>query len=184
MQTYISILRGINVGGSKILKMDDLRALYEELGCRDVVTYIQSGNVVFRHDEVHPTELETRIKGKIKDTCQYDVPVIVLALNEMSRIIADNPFTKGTPKDITYLHVTFLSIQPEWDRYFTLKDGQYQGDEFSPGYKSIYLYCPNGYGKTKLTNSFFESKLKLQATTRNWRTANELLRIAEKLNSK
>jgi len=184
MKTYISILRGINVGGNRIIKMDALGALYTELGCCNVLTYIQSGNVIFRHIGINPDELETRIAGKITETFNFDVPVIVKELEEMSQIIADNPFTKGTSREIAHMHVTFLSGKPEGEKFLHIKDGQFLPDEFALANKSIYLYCPNGYGKTKLTNSFWESKLNLQATTRNWKTATELLHLAEKLNGK
>ena len=181
MQIYISILRGINVGGNRILKMEALRALYAELGFRNVQTYIQSGNVIFQYDQATSGELGIKIASAIAEKFALDVPVIVIELEELRQIIADNPFSKETSKDIRYLHVTVLSETPDKEKYDKIGETAYLPDEFQRCGKAIYLYCPAGYGNTKLTNSFFEGKLNVTATTRNWKTANELLRLAEEM---
>jgi len=181
MTTFISILRGINVSGHRMIKMDALRQLYTEMGFSNVQTYIQSGNVVFQYKKVKLLELEKNIAKKISEKSGFDVPVIVKEYEELKLIIKNNPFLKDKTKDTSHLHVTFLSAKPDKANFEKIKEGQYQADEFHLVDKSIYLYCPNGYGNSKLTNSFFESKLKVTATTRNWRTTNELIKIAEKL---
>ena len=181
MKTYISILRGINVSGHKLIKMDTLRQLYADLGFENVKTYIQSGNVVFQFKKAEKKMLAEKIEKKITKRFGFKVPVLVRELDEYKAIIKQNPFTKKPQRDISFLHITFLSDQPTEENVAKIKSGQYQLDEFQLIDKSIYLYCPNGYGNSKLTNSFFETKLKVTATTRNWKTANELIAIAGKL---
>ena len=181
MITYISILRGINVSGHRMIKMDALRLLFSELGFQHIQTYIQSGNVVFQDTEIIPLELEIKIKEAIAEKFGFDVPVIIIKLNELSEIIADNPFLKDAAKDINHLHATFLAREPAQECLDKIKEVTNQTDEFHIIGKAIYLYCPNGYGNSKLTNTFFENKLKVTATTRNWKTINELSNIAERI---
>lgn len=181
MQTYISMLRGINVSGQKMIKMDALRQMYELLNFSKVKTYIQSGNVVFESPDTNCLDIEQAIAQQISQTFGFEVPVMVKTLNELKTVIANNPFTDDKHKDVTKLHATFLSQQPQQYYLDKLNTTQYAPDEFVIITNTIYLSCPNGYGKTKLTNNFFETKLKLSATTRNWKTVNELANIAEQL---
>lgn len=182
MKTYISILRGINVSGHKVIKMVALKDMYERLNCTNIQTYIQSGNVVFQHENSDTASLAQRISDKILQHFGFEVPVIVMDIEKLKRIVADNPFIADPDKDISFLHVTFLSSPPEMSLIYNLK--MYESikspgkDEYVLSSAAIYLYCPNGYGRTKLTNTFFENKLKVTATTRNWRTSLELLEIA------
>lgn len=175
------MLRGINVGSHNQVKMDTLRRLYAELGFADATTYIQSGNVVFRAKEEETDSLTDRISHAIKATFGIDVPVIVKTIEELKSIVHDNPFIKDESKDSAYLHVTFLSATPDGEKFRNIQKGDYSGDELALVGETIYLYCPNGYGRTKLTNTFFEARLRLRATTRNWKTTLELLAMAERL---
>ena len=181
MTTYISILRGINVSGQRMIKMDALRKLYMDLKFENVQTYIQSGNVIFQSKETDSKNLEKKIAQEIFKTFSFEVPVIVMDIRELKSVVKNNPFLDDKAKDHAFLHVTFLSAEPEKEKFDKLPKEQYLPDEFELVGKAIYLYCPNGYGNTKLTNSFFESKLKVVSTTRNWKTTNELLNIAEKI---
>ena len=174
MQTYISILRGINVGGHKMIKMDALRKMYETLDFIGVKTYIQSGNVIFDYEEANCEDLENKIAKNIVKTFGFDVPVMVKTSDEILEILENNPFEKEYDEQDKTLHVTFLSKIPDVADVEKIKNGQYAGDEFVIVGKNAYLYCVNSYHKTKLSNSFFENKLKVTATTRNWRTVNEL----------
>lgn len=164
-----------------MIKMDALRHLYADLGFTNVQTYIQSGNVVFQNKETRLQDLEKKIAKKIFEQFGFEVPVLVKEIEELKKIVKNNPFTSDKTKDASYLHITFISAQPDKTNLDKIKEGQYQPEEFELLDKTIYLYCPNGYGNSKLTNSFFERKLKVVATTRNWKTTNELLNIAEKL---
>lgn len=180
MRTYISILRGINVSGQKMIKMADLKKLYAELGFMEIQSYIQSGNVIFQYEPSEPHELEQKITAGIRTAYSFEVPVMVLEIEELQSVLANNPYIADPSKDDNFMHVTFLSALPDTVALTKLNEIHYPGEEFLVLDRAIYLYCPNGYGRTKFNNSFFEKKLKLAATTRNWKTAKELLIIALK----
>lgn len=181
MSTYISILRGINVSGQKMIKMEALRKMLADLGFKNVQTYIQSGNIIFQEKKTKLETLEKKIAKGIKDEFGFDVPVLVLEVEEVKEVLKNNPFVNKRKEDVTKLHVTFLSQEPEKTHHEKIKDGTYASDEFILDGKTIYVFCPNGYGNTKLSNNFFENKLKVTATTRNWKTVNELVTLAEKI---
>ena len=181
MSTYISILRGINVSGHKMIKMEALRKLFGDLNFKNTQTYIQSGNVIFQDKNTKCEILEKKIAKGIKDEFGFDVPVLVKEVEEVKSVLKNNPFVNKRKEDITRLHVTFLSHEPDKAIIEKIGEGQYASDEFIVFGKAIYLFCPNGYGNTKLSNNFFENKLKVIATTRNWKTVNELVTIAEKI---
>ena len=174
---YIVLLRGINVSGKNKLKMADLRAMLADMGFAEVQTYIQSGNIVLETEEVTETELEGRIKRQIKATFDYDVPTLVLKAEAWRVVFEGNPFLQNRQEDITKLHVTLLAELPDNELVETLKSVQHKADEFQIIGKNIYLFCPDGYGRTKFTNTFFERKLKVAATTRNWKTVTKLAEI-------
>lgn len=179
--TYISILRGINVGGRNSIKMDALRQMYSDLGYTDVQSYIQSGNVLFRHQQSDTHTLGQVISHCIAETFGINVPVLVLTIDELRDAINNNPFTTTDPKGINTIHLNFLSEMPDTGLVDKITPEHFLPDEFILSGKVIYLHCPNGYGNTKLNNTFFEKKLKITATTRNLKTTTELLAIAEKL---
>jgi uncharacterized protein (DUF1697 family) len=181
MSTYIAILRGINVSGHKMIKMEALRKMFTDLNFKNVQTYIQSGNVVFQDKKTKSETLEKKIAKGISDEFGFEVPVMVKEVEELKNVLKNNPFVNKRKEDITRLHVTFLSAEPEQLHIDKIKEGQYAADEYIFSGKAIYLFCPNGYGNTKLSNNFFENKLKVVATTRNWKTINELVSIAEKI---
>lgn len=175
MKTYISMLRGINVSGKNRISMAALKAIYEELGLKNVVTYVQSGNVVFDTAGEDATELERNIENAITRSLGFDVPVIVRDQSCFQRLLDGNPFTHQRNEEPAFLHITFLSDVPAVGAP-PVPDGC--GDEFVMEDKELYLFCPGGYGETKLSNSFFERKLKVTATTRNWKTVNALYDLA------
>ena len=179
MPTYISILRGINVSGQKRIKMDALRKSYENLGFHKTTTYLQSGNVIFVDKDFELHELEQRIARQIKKDFDFEVPVIVLTVGKLKQVIDNNPFLKDRSKEQTFLYVTFLSSKPDHNDYRKIEDKKQNGEDIFFSDKVAYSYCPNGYGKTKLTNNFLETILKVRATTRNWKTTNELFKIAQ-----
>lgn len=181
MSTYLSLLRGINVGGHRSVKMEQLKALYAGLGCRKVQTYIQSGNIIFQSEEVSPQELAKALATAIAEKYAFDVPVVVMELNELRQIVADNPYRNEKAKEASCLHVTFLAEVPGREKTEQMQREVYLPEEFSLAGRAVYLYCPNGYGNSRLTNGFFEHRLQVAATTRNWKTVNELLRLAEEI---
>lgn len=179
METYISILRGINVSGHKKIQMDDLKALFENLKFKTVTTYIQSGNVIFKASKQRDEVLAKKIEEAIYSKYNFEVPAIIRSVQEMRNIIAVNPLLKESNIDAEKLHVTFLEEVPDKTKVDSIKSSGYSPDKFIIIGKEIFLYCPNGYGITKLSNNFFENKLKVSATTRNWKTVNKLLELAE-----
>jgi len=170
------MLRGINVGGQKRIKMDELKGLYESLGLDNIQTYIQSGNVLFSATETDCVKLAGKIEQKIKRSFGFEVVVIIRTKNELGKIIRKNPLAD---KDESKLHVTFLSDYPESIPKEEIKKVVGKSEEFAIEEREIYLYCPNGYGNTKLSNNFFERKLKVTATTRNWKTVTTLFEMAK-----
>lgn len=179
MKIYIALLRGINLGGHKMIKMEALRAMFESLNFKNVKTYIQSGNAVFQYKENDTGKIEKKIAKKIQEECGFEVPVMVKELDEIKTVLKNNPFVNKRKEDITKLHVTFLSGEPAKEAIDKMKEGQHVPDEFILEGKNVYLLCPNGYGNTKLNNNFFENKLKVIATTRNWKTVNELAAMGD-----
>lgn len=178
MTTYISILRGINVSGKNLIKMDALKKMYEGLHFKNVKTYIQSGNVIFSTQPGEEKEIADKIAKQIKKEFGFDVPVIVLTADKLREIIQQNPFIKDKQKDVAFMHVTFLADVPkEFDKK-GIEEKKSAGEEMEFSDDAVYLYCPVGYGQTKLNNNFLENKLKVGATTRNWKTANVILEMA------
>ncbi|MCG8328048.1 MAG: DUF1697 domain-containing protein [Chitinophagales bacterium] len=177
MTTYITILRGINVSGRNKIKMADLRKILDETGLKNVQTYIQSGNIVYQHEAIDTKVLSKLIKNKIAEVYDYDVPVITLTSDALATIARTHPYPTDDAKDPAYCHITFLADEPIPESISQIKPEDYQPDEFQIIGKAVYLYCPNGYGKTKLNNSFWEKKLKVTATTRNWKTTNKLVEM-------
>lgn len=173
------MLRGINVSGQKLIKMDALRKLYEHLGFHNITTYVQSGNVIFTSKNTKPDELAKKIRQHIEKEFGFDVSVIVLSIDLLKKIIDSNPFIKDTSKDKSFLHVTFLSSKPNEFNFKNIEEKKLTGGEIFISDYAVYLHCPNGYGKLKMSNNLLEKKLNVAATTRNWKTTNELLKIAK-----
>ena len=177
MTTYISILRGINVSGKNIIKMEALKRLFESLDFQKVTTYVQSGNVIFSSALSDVKKIEKLITSQIEKDFGLKVPVIILTIAELKQCIEDNPLIKN--RDEAFLHFTFLAERPIDCKKERIKDKKAVNEEIEISERVVYLYCPNGYGKTKLTNTFLENTLKVTATTRNFRTTYKLLKIAE-----
>lgn len=181
MQTYICLLRGVNVSGKNLIKMDALKQLFLNLGCVNIATYIQSGNVIFTSKDKDVLKLKSEIYDKINEEFGLNIPILIIPKKELESAITNNIFQKNRSEDITKLHVTFMSQQPQATDIAQIMAVNYGEDEFIIIDKCIYLFCPNGYGNTKLTNTFFEKKLNVSCTTRNWKTVNELLKLANNI---
>lgn len=177
MRKYISLIRGINVGG-KTLKMDKLRSIYQSLKFSDIKTYIQSGNVLFNSRSNDVEKIEDDIVKKILSETGLTVSVIIRKSDELGAIIAKNPFIKRDIKETKRLYITFLEKEPSKESIKNIILPKPTKDEFILLGKEIYLFCPAGYGETILSNTFFEKKLKMGATTRNWNTTNKLYELS------
>lgn len=179
MTTYIALLRGINVSGHNKIKMVELKQLFIDLGFNEVTSYIQSGNVIFASNEKNISKIEKNIKEAIKKKFEYDLKVLVITKNELETVYTTNPYLERDDIDITKICVTFLSEIPTADNIQQIEKftSSYM-DEFKIIEKHIFLHCPTGFARTKLTNNLFERKLKSDATTRNWKTITKLVELS------
>jgi uncharacterized protein (DUF1697 family) len=169
LQAYIALLRGINVGGKNMLPMKDLIQMFEAAKCDQVRAYIQSGNIIFQTTPKIASTLPEKISAQISKSFSYKIPVILRSVSEMEAIVAGNPFVKsGGVVDL--LHVLFLAAAPEPANVAQLDGKRSPPDEFAVKDREVYLRLPNGAGRTKLTNAYFDSKLGVIGTQRNWRT--------------
>jgi len=177
MATYIALLRGVNVGGRK-LPMADLRATFDALGHSEVRTYIQSGNVVFSADSGVSERLAHLIAEQIAQRYGYRLPVVLRTTKQLRIVTRNNPFLQaGEPEET--LHVMFLADLPDPGRVESLDPQRSPPDTFVVRDQEIYLHLPHGVADTKLTNSYFDSKLATISTGRNWRTVTKLLALME-----
>ena len=173
------MLRGINVSGQRLIRMPELKNLYENLGFIEVATYIQSGNVIFKTDKnLDPVVLSSRVEQAIFDKFGFEVPVIIRTPQELALVKNLNPFHHPDGKLKENIYITFLEKEPLPGYVDKINPFDYKPDRFVVQGKEIYIDCAAGYGTTKLSNTFFENKLKVRATTRNWKTVITLLQLA------
>ncbi len=175
MNTYISLLRGINVSGQKKIKMADLRQLYTELGFQNVKTYLQSGNVVFQTESTDQAALASQIAAAIHSKYGFEVPILMRTLADLQRIVETSPYRD---QEIKLLYVTFFNAAPDSALLDAMTAPDNIPDEFTTGVDELFLFVPGGYGRTKLNNNWVERKLKISCTTRNWKTINALIDLA------
>lgn len=182
MKTYISMLRGINVGGHKQIKMEDLRAMYQALGFENVASYVQSGNVVFDSAVAEPAVLAARIEAQIATTLGHDVVVFIRDADDFQRIIAANPFAARQDVNPARLMVAFLNepLAAAAIEALALVVPDESSDEFVVAGKEIYLYFPDGSGRSKLAAAISGKKLRTPSTTRNWNTVSALAEMASR----
>ena len=151
--------------------------MFVAAGCSDVRTYIQSGNVLFGATSTLAEDIPSLIGASILNRFGYQIPVLTRSAEEFKNIVRANPFMQaGAEAD--KLHVVFLEELPTGDQVESLDQDRSPGDEFAVIGREIYLHCPNGFAKTKLTNTYFDSKLSTVSTTRNWRTVQKILELA------
>ncbi len=184
MNTFIALLRGINVSGQKLIRMEVLRKVLEELAFSNIQTYIQSGNVVFQSDGKDVLKLEREISESILKHFGFEVTVIVVTLKELGFVVANNPFATAMMPDATQPYVAFLSEVPAANNMELLASIDFGADQFIPVDRYLYLRYEHGAGSTKLTNAVIENKLKVRATSRNWKTVNKLIEMAKTSGSK
>ena len=158
--------------------MTELEALFSSLGLEEVTTYIQSGNVVFRSSTDRAEELTSRIERRIVDVLGLSVAVLLRTPAELEEIAGHNPFLAGEAVH-SKLHVGFLDRPPDADAVAQLDAHRSPPDAFSVRGREIYLHFPNGAGRSKLTIDYFERRLEVRATARNWNTLTRLLALAQ-----
>jgi uncharacterized protein (DUF1697 family) len=174
MAIYISMLRGINVGGHKRIKMDQLRQSFEALGFEQVKTYIQSGNVVFKAGKTSTSALSNKIEKKLLSDFGFSASVVSRTSDEMDSTIENNPFLKERDIDAEKLHVTFMSEAPAAAALKKLADLMVEPDRFCCSGKELFFYLPNGVSGSVLMKKPVDRVLGVVITTRNWKTVNSL----------
>ncbi|HEX3436209.1 MAG TPA: DUF1697 domain-containing protein [Pseudacidobacterium sp.] len=181
MAVVISMLRGINVGGNRKIKMDELKAVYESLKLEDVTTFIQSGNVVFRTKERNMDTVSKRIGDGIEKAFGFRSEVILRTADEMRRVIARNPFAEGKGIEPSKLLVWFLAAEPSVDaRHNAMAAAVAVPEELRMEQREVYIYFPNGMARPKLSMPAVERALKVSGTGRNWNSVLKLMEMAEK----
>jgi uncharacterized protein (DUF1697 family) len=181
MAAYVALLRAVNVGSYGRMSMKDLQGWLADVGGTDITTYVQSGNVVFNADSSSPAGVAEALENRIAEACGLDVDVLVRTAKEIKKVATNNPFFKPG-SDPRTLHVTFLAEKPDRDEVGALSAPP-GPDQFHIAGREIYLYLPNGIGRTKLNNAFF-GKLRMPATTRNWNTVTKLVELSSELANK
>jgi uncharacterized protein (DUF1697 family) len=176
VKTWVALFRGINVGGNNILPMKELVATLEGVGCQDVATYIQSGNVVFQSEETDASMLSDRIATAVKESHGFEPRVLVLGSEALERAFRSNPFheAESEPKS---LHVYFLASSPRRPDLEALEEIRGDREQFVIDGEFLYLYAPDGVGRSRLAANA-EKLLGVSATARNWRTVSKLLAMA------
>ena len=178
MKTYVALLRGINVSGHKKVPMAELRDILFKVGFVNVQTYIQSGNVIFRSTEEDIQKLTQIIQKEIKNYFDFEVPVLIKTNDELLNIFNDCPFSQEK-KESSYF--TLLYWTPDQLLVDNLGELKYPNEEIIILNSCIYFYSSIGYGNTKYNNNFFERKLKVTATARNYKTMLKLLSLSSDL---
>lgn len=173
MTTFVGLLRGINVGGNRTVRMADLRAIVEGAGGSDVRTYIQSGNVVFSHRS-GAKALVPKLEKAIRAETGFDVPVVLRTAAEMASVIDRNPFPDADPN---HLHVAFCEARPVASAYSAVDADAIAPEAFTLVGRELYLHLPNGMGRAKLPVALGRVEGP-PATVRNWRTVTKLRDMA------
>lgn len=176
--TYVALLRGINLGGKNKLPMKDLVAILERAGCVRVRSYIQSGNVVFEAEPELAAGLAARVSAEIEKRFRLRVPVMLRTARELRAVARKNPLLEAGAS-VESLHVIFLAADPGKSRAAALDPDRSPPDTFIVRGREIYVSCPNGVGKSKLTNAWFDAKLGTVSTGRNWRTVLKLVEMCD-----
>lgn len=180
MATFVSLFRGINVGGKHKVPMSELKALHEALGFKDVISYIQSGNVVFSSDNDDTSQIAQQIEESFKQKFGFHAKVMVRSLAEFSTIVANNPFQNQPLKEPKWQVILFLATRPESTVQEALRQGYAGPEEFYLNGQELYIYYPESIGHSKLPDSFLAKTLKTVGTARNWNTVLKLYELLQR----
>jgi uncharacterized protein (DUF1697 family) len=177
MTTHLALLRGINVSGHNMIKMEALKATLEGIGFQNVKTYIQSGNVFVDCEEENVSAVGFKIKQEIFKAFGHEVPVVVIGKSDLDSCLKNNPFLKENNLDIKKLYVAFVSTSLRSESINDLRISQFKPDEASIDDNRIYIKYSVGAGKTRFDQKYIEKKLNVTATIRNWNTITQLLQM-------
>jgi uncharacterized protein (DUF1697 family) len=181
MPIYIAFLRGVNMTGHNSIKMKELAKMFSDLGFAGAETYIQSGNVVFPAGGHFSREtLAALIEENIRKSFGFDIPAMIRTPDELTAIVSNNPFRQLDQFDPSRMAAVFLH-EPMTENQVSRMDGiDYPPDKYMLSGSEIYIYCPNGFGKTKLYTNFFENRMKVSGTARNWKTMAAIIDICNR----
>ncbi len=179
MNTFVALLRGINVSGQKLIKMKDLTTMFQDMGFKNVQTYIQSGNIVFDSELSDLTYLETKISEQIKGTFGFDVPVLVRSPDYLEQILKKSPFEKYADFDRKKCGYVFLKNIPDPHGIIEIQNRTYENERVLIDNQCLYLYYLKGAGRAKLNNKVIEKRLGVSATGRNYNTLERLVSMAK-----
>lgn len=177
MFTHLALLRGINVSGHNMMKMEALQSMLESVGFQNVQTYIQSGNVFVDSEEESPASVGFKIKHEIFKAFGHEVPVVVINKEDLEKCLKNSPYLKEKEVDTKKLYVAFLSNTLRSESINDLKISQFKPDEAVIDGNKIFIKYAVGAGKTRLDQKYIEKKLNLIATIRNWNTVTQLLKM-------
>ena len=181
MPIIISLLRGINVGGNKKIKMADLRDLYKSLGFQNTKTLLQSGNAVFETDMTDHVAIKKAIEAGIQEKFGFDVTIMLRTPEELSTIVEQHPFTDEQVSDPGKLSFVYLSSEPTNDAVDNLRENNPGREIIHHDGQILYIVYPDGKGKSKLDNSRIERALKVEGTARNWNTTQKILNLVNEM---
>lgn len=174
MQTFIALIRGINVGGKKLVKMAELKVRCEAMGLGDVRTHLQSGNVVFRTANKDRAKLAKSIEGALG----VEAKVMLRSAEELRKVIDANPMSAEAQRDPSGFVVVFLDTKPSAAAMQSLRDAYAGPETMELKGAELYVHYGEGMGRSKLTNVLIERKLGVAGTARNWNTVTALADLA------
>lgn len=174
MQTYIVFLRGVNVGGHRKIKMADLKVALDNQGFENVITYIQSGNLVLQSTD-NTNTLKTSIEARIAAVFGFELPVLVLTVKTLRSVLEHRPFKRAENKN---LYFALLFERPSDTAVANFETIKFAHEDFQISERCVYLNCKQGAGKAKLNNTVIEKHLQVLATTRNKNTVLKMLELA------
>jgi uncharacterized protein (DUF1697 family) len=179
MHTYIAFLRAVNMAGHNSVKMKDISALFTDIGFSKVETYIQSGNIIFQ--TATEDDYSRIIEENILSATGFNITVMIRTPDQLKKLIKSNPFRDPGKFNPGRVAVLFLTSEPGEDVKAKMSDYDFSPDKFVISEKNVFIFCPDGFGRSKLSTGFFEKKMGIKCTARNWNTVNAILEIAEKL---
>jgi len=183
MTTYIAFLRGINVGGKRLIKMEDLRRVFESMGLKNVRTFIASGNVLFETSQTNRAALTTKIEKKLLTAFAHDVPVVLQTIDELKDILKVGPFKKTKPSADAMMCVTLLVAEPKAGPKLPLKSAIENLEVLAIKNRAAFILCRRKKnGSFSFPNNFFEKEFGVTATTRQWNTIKRIVDFAENAN--
>lgn len=181
MTKCVSLFRGINVGGHQIVRMDALKKLHMSLDLHDVQSYIQSGNVVFSSNKANVTQIQKEIEDGFAQTFGFPVKVMVRTESELNAIIENNPFQNQPMRESKWIIAMFLASDPSSTALEDIQKAYTGPEEIHIIGQEVFIYYPEGMGRSKLTNTLLEKKLKTVSTARNWNTVLKLQQMMQGL---